>query len=245
MISAIIPCYNNPDIERRAIDAVLKQSGVTQVIVVDDGSTTDATQQYARQQGCTVVAHTENQGTHAAWNTGCVVAHNDYIALVGSDVTFFDDQALLDCALALVDFPAAGVVGLAETHAAEPPGRDDAALATGPGITSACVIAARCLADVGPFDPSFRRTFGDTDWNERARDADWLLLQFSNRWCYHGGSVTRKRDGIDNDMRLDRADHERFLLHWAHRFDVLQRHGIAPLEAATAGKAECWKVGEQ
>jgi glycosyltransferase involved in cell wall biosynthesis len=245
VISAVIPCYNNPDIERRAIDAVLSQTGVSEVIVVDDGSVTDETQKYAASRGCRVIAHERNQGTHAAWNSGIAAASNDHIALVGSDVTFFDDQALLDCALALVDYPAAGVVGLAETYLTEAPGRDDARLNSGPGVTSACVILARCLAEVGPFDPSYRRTFGDTDWNERARDADWLLLQFANRWCYHGGSVTRKREGVEADMSLDRRDHERFLLHWAHRPDVLQRHGMAPLDVATAGKTACWKVGEQ
>ncbi len=89
-ISVIIPAYNRAHCIARAIQSVLAQTlPVTEIIVVDDGST-DGTAELAQSHfGSTirVLRHPTNLGAAAARNTGmsAVSVDCDYIAWLDSD----------------------------------------------------------------------------------------------------------------------------------------------------------------
>lgn len=85
-ISVVIPAYN----EAKVIGKVVREvkDKVSQVIVVDDGST-DQTAEIARQAGATVTTHFLNRGQGAALQTGINFALNSGADII---VTFDADN---------------------------------------------------------------------------------------------------------------------------------------------------------
>lgn len=84
-ISAIIPAYNAEPWIEEAIRSILAQtSPVSEIIVVNDGST-DMTGAIARSLGCRVVDHAVNSGDGVARNTGIHLATGDTIAWLDAD----------------------------------------------------------------------------------------------------------------------------------------------------------------
>ncbi|MGX3043801.1 glycosyltransferase family 2 protein [Helicobacter sp. T3_23-1056] len=68
LISIIIPVKNGANYIKEAIDSIKNQNVVTQIIVVDDGST-DNTADIAQNLGCIVIKHERNKGQVIAKNT--------------------------------------------------------------------------------------------------------------------------------------------------------------------------------
>lgn len=86
-VSAVIPAYNAADTIERALDSVYAQTypNITEVIVVDDGST-DATAQIVRRDFPDVkLIQQENAGVSAARNRGIEAAQGEYIAFLDAD----------------------------------------------------------------------------------------------------------------------------------------------------------------
>jgi glycosyltransferase involved in cell wall biosynthesis len=85
-LSVIIPAYNREAYLGAAIASVLTQTyPVTEIIVVDDGST-DRTAAISGAYGPPVRCITqENRGAGAARNTGLNAARGDFVALLDSD----------------------------------------------------------------------------------------------------------------------------------------------------------------
>jgi GT2 family glycosyltransferase len=80
----VIPAFNRADYIGQAIESVSAQSlGVSELIVVDDGST-DQTAAIAESLGATVLRQ-ENQGVSAARNVGIRSASSPWIAFLDSD----------------------------------------------------------------------------------------------------------------------------------------------------------------
>lgn len=246
MATIVIPIYNNPDIEERCIYSVLWDKRPQDfVIVVDDGSSTTRTKEMVENLDLHYIRHDVNKGPHAAWNTGIKAALSDNVILLGSDTVCPSGvlKLLADCEDAEYD-----MVSLSESddslsnitlrNAAPITVRE-----TQP-ITSATMIKRSAFDAIGLFDEQFFRTFGDTDWFERFCDAGLKSARLSTA-IYHGGSVTRKRLGVDEDYQHDSADHTRFLVKWAQRPDVRGRHQKMDPERAKACKAFFWQRGEQ
>ena len=85
--SVIIPTYNRRGMVGRAIDSVLRQTGVgtVEVIVVDDGST-DGTVQFIQETYKEVrIFEQPHRGAPAARNCGIRHAKGEFIALLDSD----------------------------------------------------------------------------------------------------------------------------------------------------------------
>ena len=87
-VSVIIPCYNQGHFLRQALESVDQAgSALLEVIIVNDGSTDEATNDYCRQlqaQGYHVVFQ-ENKGLSGARNTGIGLARGDYILPLDAD----------------------------------------------------------------------------------------------------------------------------------------------------------------
>lgn len=83
-ISVIIPAYNEENTISEVVADLNKLSFVSEIIVVDDGST-DSTRQKALESGAKVISHENNCGYGASLKTGIINSKNDIIAFVDAD----------------------------------------------------------------------------------------------------------------------------------------------------------------
>ena len=83
-VSVIIPSYNRLWCLPRAIKSCLNTDCVTEIIVVDDGSS-DGTWEWLQNQSDVVSLKQENQGQVYAINKGFSVAKGEYIRFLDSD----------------------------------------------------------------------------------------------------------------------------------------------------------------
>ena len=85
-VSVVIPTYNRINFLPEAIDSVLSQSyPVSEVIVVDDGSTDNTSETLASKYQKVKFLKQENLGVSAARNTGVSAAKSKWIAFLDSD----------------------------------------------------------------------------------------------------------------------------------------------------------------
>jgi len=84
-VSVIIPCLNEQDTVGSVVSACKRNPLVSQVIVVDDGST-DASAQRAVAAGATIVPHKKNMGKAHAIKTGAAKASNDILVFIDADL---------------------------------------------------------------------------------------------------------------------------------------------------------------
>jgi len=86
ILDIVIPSFNQQEFLPDAIESALGQHGVSQIIVVDDGST-DNSLEIARKyehQGATVISQV-NKGLASARNTGIMNSKSDYVLFLDAD----------------------------------------------------------------------------------------------------------------------------------------------------------------
>ena len=92
-ISAIIPTYNNAAFIKDAVLSIQQQSvPVTEIIIVDDGSTDNTAQVIQSLKGNIHYIRQQNQGPSAARNTGIKAAKGDLIAFLDADDQWTTDK---------------------------------------------------------------------------------------------------------------------------------------------------------
>ncbi len=102
-ISVVIPAYNAESFLAEAIASALAQSPpVSEVVVVDDGSTDDTASLAASFGPPVIVVRQDNRGIGAARNAGVAVAHGDYLAFLDAD-DIWPDGRLCQLLAALLD----------------------------------------------------------------------------------------------------------------------------------------------
>lgn len=84
-VSVLIPAYNEADKISDTVAASFGLPGVTQVVVVDDGSTDD-TAERAKAAGAEVKRVTPNQGKGNALNQGARVVSGEIVVLLDGDL---------------------------------------------------------------------------------------------------------------------------------------------------------------
>lgn len=257
VVDIIIPAYNNLDITFRCLAALkLFAPAGTHVILVDNGSQDPlpTLKEAVESMGGTYLRLDPNRGPYGAVNAGLALTKSDVIGVVCNDVVVL--PGTIQTMLAAVS-PEHPYIGASGSPAGEFDYYDYMAVAAVTGrfqqrrlfveACFSCFLAHRSLYDrVGLYDVRFGLTFGDTDHEQRIRDAGIQPLCLVNAVIYHGHGTGRKRGGLENDLKNDLRDHQAFHDKWKDRPDVLARH---PLETAERKRhyleTEGWLVGEQ
>lgn len=108
-VSAVVLAWQAEPWLPRAVEALLDSKGVdADVVLVDNGCTTDDVTALASRDGVAVVTPGENLGFAGGCNLGSAHATGDYIALVNSDCVVEPDT--LARLVEVVDQPGIGVV---------------------------------------------------------------------------------------------------------------------------------------
>jgi len=86
LVSAIVPCYNAAPFLRETLDSILAQGdAISEIIVVNDGSTDDTAAILTSYGDRLQVIHTENRGVSAARNLGTQRAQGEFLQYVDAD----------------------------------------------------------------------------------------------------------------------------------------------------------------
>lgn len=96
LVSVIIPCYNYAHFLPEALNSVLQQTHpVTEILVIDDGSTDNTREIVARYPGV-VYIYQDNQGLAAARNTGIEKSTGVYLTFLDADDWLFPDALAIN-----------------------------------------------------------------------------------------------------------------------------------------------------
>lgn len=259
LLDIIVPAYNNPDITARCLSGVFVTAPKgTRVILVNNGSTDERVadlRHYVAAMGGVYIGLPVNCGPYGAVNAGLAaraadpapkwgVVCNDAVPLPGAFHNLLanvaDDRYPYLAALEVQDSAGFDLVRLeAGLSKANLP---NGVLPGKPFFT--CFVATQALLEaVGGFDERFKLTYGDTDWEQRATDVLGKPLHtLCSAPCYHGASVTRKRLGIEEDVRVDCADQQAFLDKWADRPDIMARHRKEDVDFKKNWLAREWSI---
>ncbi len=190
MISIIIPSYNQQEYLSDAIESALVQP-LSEVIVVDDGSTDDSlkiAKEY-KKQGVKVVSQV-NKGLASARNTGIMNAKGDYclfldaddILLENCEETIIEKIAETDADIIAPSFKEFGIRN-GEIILMENPTLEDFKIANRIGYCSA--IKKSVLLEVGGYNPKMVWGAEDYDlWFDLLKRGKTLVTIPEVLWLY-------------------------------------------------------------
>lgn len=259
-VDIIIGAYGGVDLTWRCL-LHLWDFGIydQRIIVVDDGSDDNMPKigAWLNETGkARYVRHPENRGVYATWNTGlkaCEVDSAPAVVIINNDAAImpFALECLLSAHAQGYKYGCARQVNDA-SHRMDPSlGLDrvtaPTAITAVNGHDHTCFLLDRqALNQVGHFDERYRIGCGDVDMICRLGEIDVNAIIVNEAVVWHGGSVSRKRLGLEKDLAACMADEE--LLHktWAHRPDLLARgYRRRSPEEMRDERVRGWRVGEQ
>jgi len=223
-VSVIIPSYNRADYLPQAIGSILAQTyPVTEIIVVDDGSTDDTLNVVQRYQGRVRFYVQNHSGVAAARNKGLELAHGDVIAWCDADdvwetdflkatVSMLDRNPNLDGVYGGVAHIDSDGQRLPQVNCiAVPPKQLHRALSDECFLqTTAVVLRKKCFDQAGPFDAEFQICEDYDMWlrlskrftivgvprpliNYRVHSQN--TVRDTSKWCQSRLAITRKHFG--------------------------------------------------
>lgn len=239
-LSVIIPVYNALEDLRRCVESLSRTAGgLYELVLVDNGSG-PATAGYIRGlRGAVKIRHKANLGFAKAVNAGLRAAGGDYLAVVNSDVAFFDGglQGLAAC---LGADPGAGAcgpltnrtVGVQRVVLDPKVERDPRALEVfaqamalkfrGEAfdihrLVGFCFMVRRAAYEsVGLLDERFGTgCFEDFDYSLRLRQAGWRLRAAKDVFVWHRHHASF--DGHDHFYACAAKNREVFVDKWCRK----------------------------
>ena len=89
LVSVIVPCYNSGDTLSRTIDSIVNQTWVnTEIIIVNDGSTDEATNELLNNLATKpkiMIYSQSNKGLASARNSGIRISKGEFVLPLDSD----------------------------------------------------------------------------------------------------------------------------------------------------------------
>lgn len=212
-VSAVMLAWGDEPVLEEAVTAVLASEGVTvEVVLVDNGCTTDAVDRARAMHGVTVVTPGENTGFARGCNLGAQAASGQYLAFVNGDAVveppalrrlvdaLGDDVGLSSASLRLYDAPEtlnsagnpvhfsglswAGAMGEPATLHAAPA---DITSATG----AATAVRADRFAALGGFCEDFFAYCEDTELSLRSWQRGWRVVYVPDAVVLHRYEFSR------------------------------------------------------
>jgi GT2 family glycosyltransferase len=250
-VSAIIVNYMTPDLTARAVESLLGEPQLEEVIVVDNGSSDSSTQaltELLAGVAVKVVQSRDNLGFGGGVNLGAGQASGEALLVMNSDATLAkgslsilardlgSDSRLAISAPSLENLPASIVArGKLQPDAyGDFPSLRTMLLRSNrhpkptlePDWVSAAAMLVRRTAfeEVGGFDPEFRMYLEDVDLCQRLRGRGWKIRRAPQATVTHrsgASSVPRDREQMY---------HESLKLYF-------RKHGASSLEVHLLGSA--------
>lgn len=233
-VSIIIPLYNQAQLTKACVEAVLATAGDPgryEVILVDNGSR-DWTREYVKSLGDTVTAITnsDNVGFARACNQGAQTARGAYLLFLNNDTV--PQAGWLDALLAGAGEDGADIVGgkllypngrvqhagvafnkngigyhIFKNFPADAPAVNKKRLMQ--CVTAACFLVSRQLfMELGGFDEHFRNGFEDVDFCLRAGQAGKRVLYTPHAVVVHHEEQSEGR------KQFDAQNMQRYLARW-------------------------------
>ena len=196
-VSAVIPAYNSASFISRTIESAMAQTyPMTEIIVVDDGST-DRTAEVAERFPVRVIRR-RNGGPGAARNTGIQAASGEWIAFLDSDDAWRPQKTEIQLRYAAPD------IGVIHANVYDPITFDSLWQRRAFVTPSGALVRKQALSDVGGFEET-RGLMGVEDLNLWLRIAmtDWRFTSSQTdlvAWTPAPGSQS------SNDLRMARAE---------------------------------------
>jgi glycosyltransferase involved in cell wall biosynthesis len=187
-LSVILPAYNGERFIQAAIDSVLSEPRVRQLIVVDDASddsTLRLVQFLARSEPRIEITRlSSNQGVAAARNRGVSLARFDWLGFIDQDDLW--EPARTSALSSILENSQDSIALGRVSHFVDDEVADLAALRWArPEWTSgshegwvvgAMLLSAKTFARVGPFNESFRSGTDDLEWFTRVQQRGAEIL---------------------------------------------------------------------
>jgi GT2 family glycosyltransferase len=255
-VSAVVLAWKAEPLLRRGVEALLTSEKVAvDVVLVDNGCTTDDVEVLGRLPGVTVVGDGTNLGFAAGCNLGAAAATGDYVALVNGDaiveptalarlveeaarpdvgvaggsIRLADDPRLINSAgnpVHVLGLSWAGRLGEAEERT-EP---SDVAVASG-----ACLVMRRALWDeLGGFDGEYFAYHEDTELSIRLWRRGLRVVYVPDAVAVHRYEFSR------NAFKLEMIERNRLMFLatlWGWRSLLLLGPALLGLELAMVALA--------
>jgi glycosyltransferase involved in cell wall biosynthesis len=231
LVSVVVPVYNRPGSLRRAVESVLQQThDHLEIIVVDDGSTTDigSVIRSIDDERTYFIQHEVNRGAAAARNTGIEVAQGDWVAFLDSDDWWNERKIEVQLKSIRAADPDVGVAFCGCNLHPGPGGKDRVELPRQdldiqvqlarenciPGGMSTPIVRNSLLREVGGFDEGYPSC---QDWDL------WLRLSQVCKFKFIPEPLTNMNvsgsDRISVNFEAARIGHERILNTYRDRIE--------------------------
>jgi glycosyltransferase involved in cell wall biosynthesis len=222
LVSVVIPTRNSPQSFRRALDSALAQTEADlEVLVIDDGSSTDTAERVVSERADSRVRYirfAEHRGVSAARNAGVLAATGKYVAFLDDDDERLPEK--LERQVETLEQADESVCAVYTARFTIDEARDRMATtrfprqfrpAAGNAVTMSSVLVKRqYLIGAGTFDEEFEAGADYDMWIRLAQRFDFVYLDLPLvKYYVHPGSVS-------SDYRKRRRASELLLKkHWA------------------------------
>ena len=168
--TVVIPWYNNANMTKRCVDAVVESGTPAEIITVNDGSTKGRYNDHRVKQ----LKLNRNYGFPFAVNYGVAAAKNEFVVVINNDVTMF--KGGFEKLLRELKDPSVAMVGQTGKRLKDDFDTEDTEGAPDYIEMSVCAFRKSVWDKVGGLDDGFGRGYyEDVDFCFRARKAGYRL----------------------------------------------------------------------